>query len=814
MSYRNLIKTIDVEENSNEMFTALRIYGDGDLDIATVNPLGTNVIYNFDHYKNTTWMSQDLINAINTWETKIGNNIITYGNALVDLKNKNSQRISLAGDLTQLQSELQALQNIKDARQQQGLDYSDVDIEIGKKNTQISNKQTEINNKQSEIDIISNNLKVITDNCSFKNNFTPEQLKKLDTFIIENTYQNEWFIATESMTNEQIRDVAFELYEDGKNALKKISKPTYRFDVDSVNFLNLKEFKDFAEQLELAAEVTIDMDDGNFVYPILVGYDFDYENENSFNLLFSDKLRYDSNDYTFGELFSDVSKLGSSAISKAYSAKNDASSAYDRATSALNNSLLANSGVFQAKFDLLDMGKKTQLLQQMANEIDGKVIQINEDLAIIGHTIAEKETEWNKISNITNEMGEVLAGKIAGNLNSSVNNIINADGTVRFLGNGILAHNNPSEALSTKATLLNASGLLVANAKNPDNTWKWTTAIDGDGINASAIKTGILSAVKIDGVEITGTIITGGTIKGAKFEAMEILSGTIKALDMTAGKITGGIIEGITINTATLNTVTLNSGTINAVNITSTATITGATINGATAYFNGGGSTTYSFTPNSSFRYYGNGTTDYKDMLFELSTFGYLTQPQAGCFSSIMPDGTNRPPRTRYFTNGISNDDRSFILDSKGGIQLLANYGECYVRGDFYVYGEMSSSGAKPATVPTEHYGYRKLYAEESDRIYFNTHGVSNTINNKAIIKLDDVFFETIEPNSVCEYLVNLTPYGLNRVGVKAVYDKYIIIESDADCKFTYTIRCTRKGYADVYIPETNLRERRLASQN
>lgn len=680
MSYRNLVKLIEVDENPNEMYTALRVYGSDGLDVGTINPIGSNLIYNFDYYKNTTWMSQGLIDSINTWEGKINNHLIPYSNLMVSLKDRNGERIGLVGDLIELQNQKQALQNIKDARVEQGLDYSDVDVEIGKKQTEINKKQAEINAKQTQINTVSANIKLVTDDCSLKNNFTARQLKKLNTFIIENTYENEWFVVVDSMTNEQIKNTALELYQDGKKALSKISKPTYRFSVDSINFVNLKEFADFARQLELASEVIIDMDDDTFIYPYLVGYDFDYENPNSFNLSFSDRLRYDDGNYDFGELFSDVSNLGSSAISRASDASVSANSAAERAETAYKNSVLANMGTFQNKFDLLDMGKKTQLLQQMADEIDGKVIQINEDVAVIGHTIAEKETEWNKISDITNAMGEVLAGKIAGSLNSSVNNIINADGTVKFLGNGILAHNNPSELLSTKATLLNANGLLVANTKNPDKTWKWTTAIDGDGINAGSIKTGILEAIKINGVEITGTTITGGTVKGAKFEAMEILSGTIKALDMTAGKIKGGTIEGSTIVGGTIMGNEILGLNITGANITGTTSITGAKIIGGEATFGGADNAKYVFQSNTKFRMMIN-----SDSIADMGVFGYsddVINKKSGCFSAF--DINRLRNRTRYMANLIYNENSTFIIKSKDGVEIF---------GDVNVVGELSVRG-------------------------------------------------------------------------------------------------------------------------
>lgn len=51
----DVINTIEVTENSEDLYTAISVLGDDNLNIAPINPLGTSVIYNFDYYMD--WMS-------------------------------------------------------------------------------------------------------------------------------------------------------------------------------------------------------------------------------------------------------------------------------------------------------------------------------------------------------------------------------------------------------------------------------------------------------------------------------------------------------------------------------------------------------------------------------------------------------------------------------------------------------------------------------------------------------------------------------------------------------------------------------------
>lgn len=76
LSFDNVVNTLGLKENSEDIVTVLSCNGK-DLDIRTVNPMGTNYICNFDYYKKTVsddglipypWMSQDLIGALNDWK--------------------------------------------------------------------------------------------------------------------------------------------------------------------------------------------------------------------------------------------------------------------------------------------------------------------------------------------------------------------------------------------------------------------------------------------------------------------------------------------------------------------------------------------------------------------------------------------------------------------------------------------------------------------------------------------------------------------------------------------------------------------------
>lgn len=76
----NLLKDLSYDSSSEDLYSALSIEGDNELNIRAVNPNGTNIIYNFDHFKKEGWLPDDLIEKINLLEQ----NIAKVSEAIID----------------------------------------------------------------------------------------------------------------------------------------------------------------------------------------------------------------------------------------------------------------------------------------------------------------------------------------------------------------------------------------------------------------------------------------------------------------------------------------------------------------------------------------------------------------------------------------------------------------------------------------------------------------------------------------------------------------------------------------------------------
>lgn len=122
LSLDNLAESISVTENAEDIITVLSCNGN-DLDIRTVNPMGTNYIVNFDYYKKRTstdgtvnfpWMSERLIETLDDWQTVWEENKQDYSDIVVELQNQYLQQTDISKDIQFANLKLTDLQAARD----------------------------------------------------------------------------------------------------------------------------------------------------------------------------------------------------------------------------------------------------------------------------------------------------------------------------------------------------------------------------------------------------------------------------------------------------------------------------------------------------------------------------------------------------------------------------------------------------------------------------------------------------------------------------------------------------------------------------
>lgn len=97
-TFDNLIKSVNIKELSDDIYTSLRVNGADNLSIARINPTGTNRLFKFDYYMNDSWLGTNKYAVDNNGQKrtdKYGNTILLK-DYVIDWQNKVKEQMENA----------------------------------------------------------------------------------------------------------------------------------------------------------------------------------------------------------------------------------------------------------------------------------------------------------------------------------------------------------------------------------------------------------------------------------------------------------------------------------------------------------------------------------------------------------------------------------------------------------------------------------------------------------------------------------------------------------------------------------------------
>lgn len=207
LSTNNLIKEIDIKENTDDLITALDVYGADGVDIRSVNPMGTNRIYNLDEYMNTEYFSEDIVVKWNLWKDTFKSYQQPYYQLVIAQNMQISRYTTEETALAELNGELKGLEAQQSTIHQMLAVDNSVHSQLSKINNDISAKKSEIARQenllrtiQSQIDGYTTNLKDINKKTSFSAFFSDEELKILNRYFKCGSFTDSSFVATSTNT--------------------------------------------------------------------------------------------------------------------------------------------------------------------------------------------------------------------------------------------------------------------------------------------------------------------------------------------------------------------------------------------------------------------------------------------------------------------------------------------------------------------------------------------------------------------------------------------------------------------------------------
>lgn len=209
VSCENLAKEIEIKEDTENIFTCLDVNGADDVDIRSVNPSGTNKIYNLDYFMDTSYFSQDFIDRWNEWKLTYASYQKPYFNLTVEKVLQESRLETERAALLALQGELSTLETLQSTYIEASAQGIDVDNKLKEVKNEITAKNGEITEKESIIADISDGIdamyaqqQAINIECNVKTAtkddgsrlFTDDELKLIDRYVKEDSIAEESFV--------------------------------------------------------------------------------------------------------------------------------------------------------------------------------------------------------------------------------------------------------------------------------------------------------------------------------------------------------------------------------------------------------------------------------------------------------------------------------------------------------------------------------------------------------------------------------------------------------------------------------------------
>lgn len=286
LTKNDVINSIEISEDSDNLYTALRVFGEDELSIAPVNPLGGSVVYNFSYY--LSWMSDELREKVLAWQNAVSDVQDQYYDLNLQYYDKLTDRYNYSAEMTRLDAQITVYKKCRDnivasggsvnvdeynkIIEANGGEAIDISAEIGEVLQQIDDLIAAAQNEydealwrdqaaEQEILALDTQISEISQSVYVSSYFSEEEYAELSNYIFEGSYTDEYITVTSNMSYAERFQQMKVLYDRAKTKLEKISAPTQEFTIDVENFLFAKEFAAWSEQLETGCLINVELDD-------------------------------------------------------------------------------------------------------------------------------------------------------------------------------------------------------------------------------------------------------------------------------------------------------------------------------------------------------------------------------------------------------------------------------------------------------------------------------------------------------------------------------------------------------------------------
>lgn len=310
----DLVNSLDITENADDLYTAVSVVGDENVTISAINPLGTNVIYDFSYYYD--WMSDGLGEKVKAWEDAVDaerdsyyelnlqyyNQLAEYSNLQMEIEKLDTQiaMYSRCRENIIAESSTVLVESYNEVIVENGgtaitihAEIEDTIAEIDNLIAQCESKKENTNTQLEEVDAVlaayREEITAVHDKLSILTYFTEDEYTELCHYIFEGSYHDDYVVITDIMTYEEKFAQMKTLYDRAKSQLDRVSQPTQEFSVDVENFIFIKDFAEWSEQLETGCLINVELDLNDIALLFLSNITINYD-DHSLNMTFGNRF--------------------------------------------------------------------------------------------------------------------------------------------------------------------------------------------------------------------------------------------------------------------------------------------------------------------------------------------------------------------------------------------------------------------------------------------------------------------------------------------------------------------------------------------
>lgn len=336
LTKNDLINSIEITEDSDDLYTAISVQGDDNLNISPVNPLGTNVMYNFNYYLD--WMTPSLKNKVELWQNLVRSKETDYYDLNLQYYDLLTEESDLQAELDRLNTQLDMYQRCRDNIVAEGTtatveSYNEIIVKNGGVPVGIQQElsdtinsiddlmddvKAQINSVNRSITTVTSEKKYIDEDIIAIHNavdiltyFTEAEYEELCNYIYEGSYSDEYITVTSSMTYSEKFEQMRTLYDRAVARLERISEPTQEFSLDVENFIFAKEFEQWSAELETGCLINVELDTNDIAALFLSNMTVNYDDK-TLKMTFGNRFNRFDPQAIFKDALGDIKKSANS----------------------------------------------------------------------------------------------------------------------------------------------------------------------------------------------------------------------------------------------------------------------------------------------------------------------------------------------------------------------------------------------------------------------------------------------------------------------------------------------------------------------